>query len=165
MKKMSLFQNVVKSILVLFVLFFTSCSNDDNDSAQEEPTNTIDLAAVEGKYVGTWFWTPGDSPISMEITKSGGSENRFSVKFYESSNFKPSFNLDGNTPEATGLLDMDGDKAEIDLKLDTDFPVCKGDYTGNGTKDENGKLTLDMNIVHDCGADGTATFSLRKISD
>ncbi len=150
-----------KMTFIILILSLNCCSNENEE--QPKQGNTVNLKLIPGKYIGNWSWDLGTGPISMEIAKS--SSNSFPVKFYETSNLKPMFNSDGITPEAQGTLRIDGVKATISLTFNTDLPPCTGNYKGDGTRTEDGKLELKMDIVHNCAQDGEATWNLTKTSE
>ena len=145
-------------------ILLVACSSESDNPETEPLDPQVNLQAVEGRYTGSWNWEFGTGFISMIISPLADS-NRFSVEFYETIDFRPMFNSDGVTPEARGILTVDGTAAEIELNLDTDNPQCRGDYNGSGVRATNGQLELTMDIVHDCAEDAPATWSLLKIAD
>lgn len=156
---------IMKKIYLLIVsIVLLSCSDESENPESDPTTPQVNLAAIEGRYTGSWNWEFGTGFISMIISPLAES-NRFSVEFFETIDFRPMFNSDGVTPEARGILTVDGTSAEIQLNLNTDNPLCQGDYNGSGIRSSNGQLELTMDIVHDCAEDAPATWSLLKIAD
>ena len=145
--------------LILCIAIF-SCSSD-SDESEEEEIEQVDLNSIEGRYKGVWTWEIGDGTISMVITSTGVA-NRYSVDYFESNNYRPRRRLDGVSPDARGLLNLDGTNVSIDLNHVVDDPPCPGKFTGTGTFNENGELELSMNI-DDCFAENEpATWKLEK---
>ena len=145
--------------LILCIAIF-SCSSD-NDESEEEEIEQVDLNSIEGRYKGVWTWEIGDGTISMVITSTGVA-NRYSVDYFESNNYRPRRRLDGVSPDARGLLNLEGTNVSIDLNHVVDDPPCPGKFTGTGTFNENGELELSMNI-DDCFAENEpATWKLEK---
>lgn len=154
----------MKIIEVAFLCCMFFCCSKETEVIVEEVEEMVDFESIPGRYIGIWDWEFGRGTISMELTQMSESEN-YTVKFYETSNFKPMFNSDGITPEAQGQLIVEGTIASIDLNLNTDQPPCQGNYIGEGERTTDGKLTLIMNIEHDCAQDAEATWELMKISN
>ncbi len=148
-------------VFLVSLMFLLSCSEQE-----ENPFfgPTLDLTVVEGKYTGSWNWEFGIGEISMIIEPSS-TAGRYFVQFYESSSFKPVFNTDGVSPEAKGILVLEGQNATLELNLNTDAPPCVGDYSGTGTKTDDGILNLSMDIMHNCAEDAPATWSLTKVEE
>lgn len=153
--------NTSGSYILVAVLFtcFVACSDDENEDPPMSP-EPVNLTIVEGKYRGTWDWEFGAGPISMELRSTGN--DLYDVNFYETANFTPGFNTDGVTPDAIGVIEIIDTQATIDMQLRTDNPPCTGDYTGTGTRNDQGVLHLEMSIVHTCATDAPAIFTLTK---
>ncbi|MGD1945983.1 MAG: hypothetical protein ACFB0A_06925 [Croceivirga sp.] len=148
-----------KISLILLILSF-GCSNDD--SVTEEEMDMLDLSVISGRYVGEW--ETGQGPISMEVFPSNS--NRYNVNLYIGSNFTPTLNSDGTTPEARGTLIVDGTEASIMLTERTDVPICTGTFNGNGMRLPDGKLQLSMDIESTCPPPaGENRWNLLKISE
>ena len=91
-------KNVIYS-LVIFVLFaIISCSTDENDD-QTQIEDQVNLLEISGRYVGSFnnLTFDTDGPLSMVISPSDS--NTHDVLIFETSFFRPMFNMDGETPE------------------------------------------------------------------
>lgn len=149
---------------IVFALVITAISFSCSDDGDENQNNEVDLTVISGEYVGVWSWEPGTGAISLLITPENG-DGKFNVEYFESGNFLPKNNSDGVTPDARGTLQIDGTSASIALKYNTDAPECFGDFTGTGTRTEDGVLSLIMNI-DDCNVeDEPATWKATKRKD
>ena len=136
-------------LIICFILGASSCSNDDDNEAQEE--EQVDLLSIPGRYRGGFnnitFGTSGS--LSMVVSPNNG--DSYSVLIFETSNFRPSFNSDGVTPELIGTIDVMDTEASITLDLNTDSPVCNGEYTGTGARDMEGRFTFSITQIETCG--------------
>ena len=160
MKKIKRFKKRSIIFALIIVSATISCSSDDGSDNQESE-DEIDLRVVSGRYTGVWSWVPGDGSISLIIVPRNGA-NSYNVQYYESINFIPKNNSDGITPDATGTIEIEGTSATIDLRYSTDSPSCVGDFTGTGTRSENGVFDFSMNI-DDCNvSDEPATWKFTK---
>lgn len=142
-------------VIILLIAVY-SCSSDKDD-VEVEP---LDLLTVEGKYIGSVTTEFGIGNISLVLSVAGN--NRYDVDLYETLIFAPAFNLDGVTPEAVGFIEIDGEEAIIDVILDTDDPPCKGNYTGTGTRSDDGVFTFKMIIDHDCAQNAAGVITVTK---
>ncbi|MEO0813035.1 MAG: hypothetical protein AAFY60_09250 [Myxococcota bacterium] len=119
---------------------------------------------VEGRYRGSWQWSLGTGPISLEVDAL--ETESYPVRFYETRDFVPGFNEDGVTPDALGEMTLNGTDAQLTLRLRTDSPPCIGDYGGPGTHDPlEGILRFEIQVVQDCAQDGPATLTFRRIDE
>ena len=157
------YPNIVIFYAVIFLLF--SCKDGESEDTPEPiiGSNEVNLESIPGRYRGTWDWDQGTGPITMNV--AGSETNEYEIEFFETNSFTPGFNSDFTTPDALGILTMDGNDASISLILRTDSPPCVGSYSGEGTRSSTGTFELEMQVVHDCAQDGDATFTLRKIGN
>lgn len=152
----------MKKLNVLIAAFLMmSCSGDDNSSGEDE-MGGLDLTEVSGMYSGSWVWEFGTGAISMEIMPS--TSNRYIANLYGTSNFQSMFTSDA-TPEGVGDIIVEGTDASVNIAWNVDFPPCSDNYTGSGTRMNDGVLELNVDIPGNaaCGQGGVATWTLRKI--
>lgn len=157
-------ENTSHMRIVLYLIFFCflSCDKEENSPT---PSNILSKEIVEGDYIGSFESPLTSFQVSLKIRKLGS--NSYSVELFESENFKPSYNSDGVTAEAIGVLEFDGSEYCLRLNLNSDMPQCNGVYDGCGTHDmTKGQFDFDMRYDERCNSEdfeGNFSYAWTKI--
>ena len=142
------------SIIALIALFmavsFTSCSSDESDKTNDEPESQNDS---EGAYLGLWnSTTPSTSYTNFAVSaimNYNSDQTTLSGVFFATSNYLPCCgNTDNN---GTIRITLDGNTITSYTYTET-IPNCMGSFSGTGTRDSNGVLTIDF-TGNDCDGD------------
>lgn len=152
--------------LVLPLVTFLSCSDDDSSEEVKEEVKEITL---EGDYVGTWNSntdkdiTYTDFGISAKFIFANTTKTRLSGEFFATTGFNSCCESGPN--DGTMLINLEGDDI-TSFSFKDIITDCTGNFTGKGSITSKSPFTLQIDFTgNDCDGNHTGQLIFRRINN